>query len=123
MREDILKLINERGLLLENSVIDLLVNFADNALARDFLIEIERVSGEKMITMGLLNKNVEFVNSVVKKLEGEKKNIIENTFVKLGISLEVRKESEVVERTEEKEERKIENLGYRLFYADTKPDK
>ena len=123
MREDILKLINERGLLLENSVIDLLVNFADNALARDFLIEIERVSGEKMITMGLLNKNVEFVNSVVKKLEGEKKNIIENTFVKLGISLEVRRESEIVETARKEGETKVNDGSYRLFYADTKPDK
>ncbi len=123
MREEILKLIRERGLLLEKGIIELLEDFHDSGLARDFLIEIERVSGEKMITLGLLNNNVEFVNSVVKKLEGERKDLIENTFVRLGISLEIRKESEIVEGVEKGEEKRSEELGYKIFYADTRPDK
>ena len=120
MKEEIIDLIRERGLLLEKSVIDLLGSFPNFKVAKDFLIEIEKFSGEKMITMSLLNKNVEFVNSVVKNLESDKKEIVESTFVKLGISLEVRKESKIVEK---KEEIRSESQKYKIFYANTKPDK
>ncbi len=118
MREDILKIIKERGLLLEKSVLEL-INLLEPGFAKDFLINIERISGEKFISLGLLNRNVEFVKSAMNKF-GDNKNIIENTFVKFGISLEVRKEREIVENNEEK---KRESLNYKVFYSDTKPDK
>ncbi len=120
MKEEILGLIRERGLLLEKKIIDLLEDFPDAGFARDFLVEIEKVSGEKIITLGLLNRNVEFVNSVVKKFEGEKKSMIENTFVRLGISLEIRKNSEIVEKIEDPE---TGEQKYKIFYVDTKPEK
>ena len=97
MEEEILKVIKERGLLLEKSVLELLGNFKDQGIAKDFLVNIEKISGQKMITMNLIGKNIEFVNSVVKKLPGEEKSMIENTFIRLGFSLEVRKERKVVE--------------------------
>ncbi len=130
MDEEILKLIRERGLLLEKRVIELIESFQDKGSARDFLLNIERISGQKMITLKLLIKNVEFVNSVVKKLEQEDKSLIERTFFKLGLSLEVRKESEVIELGEQKNniekttEVKNSNLqNYKIFYANTKTDK
>ncbi len=122
MEEEILKLIRERGLLLEKGVLEL-INGLEPGFAREFLINIEKVSGQKFISLSLLNKNVEFVQSVVSRLDGEKKNLIENTFIKLGISLEVRKEREVVDRFSVKEEEKKESMNFRVFYADTKPEK
>jgi DNA polymerase II small subunit len=118
MKEEVLKVIRERGLLLEKGVLDLLEGFKDPTQAKEFLLNIERVSGQKMITLGLLNKNVEFVNSVIKQLPGEEKSLVENTFVKFGMSLEVRKESEIVDNELEKS-----RMDYKIFYADTKPDK
>ncbi len=128
MKEEILKIVRERGLLLEKDVMDILESFPNTVVAKDFLIEIERASGQKMITMSLLNKNVEFVNSVVKKLEGENKSIIENIFIKFGVSLEVRTEREVVSSKEaynskEGTSQGLENSNYRIFYSDTKPEK
>ena len=131
MKEEVLRVIRERGLLLERGVLELLDSFKDAKLAKEFLVNIERISGEKMITMNLLNRNVEFVNSVVKKLPGEEKSLIEKTFIKLGFSLEVHRESKVVgSELWEKEgdnrldkERENKGLGYKVFYADTKPDK
>lgn len=124
MKEGVLEVIKERGLLLERSVIELLDSFKDSDVARELLLQIEKISGEKMITMGLLGRNVEFVNSVVKKLPGEEKSLIEKTFIKLGVSLEIRKEQEVVSELEEKaENERVKKLNYRVFYSDTKPDK
>ena len=115
-------IVRERGLLLEKNVIELLGNFRDIGKAKEFLVNIERISGQKMITMGLLEKNFEFVDSVVKQLPAENKSIIENTFVKLGLHLEVKKVSQVVEGGKE-DKRKKEGEGFRIFYADTKPER
>jgi DNA polymerase II small subunit len=124
MKEEILSVIKERGLLLERAVIDLLDSFHDTGVAREFLLNLERISGEKMISLKLLNNNVEFVQSVVKKMPGEEKGMLERTFVKMGISLEVRKEKEMIESNEVgKIVRKDESMDYKVFYADTKPDK
>jgi DNA polymerase II small subunit len=125
MKEELLSVIRERGLLLEKGVLDLLEAFTDVGFAKEFLINIERVSGQKMISLKLLNNNVEFVNSVVKELPGEEKKILERTFVKFGLSLEVRKEKEILEEGEDVkgEILKKEELNYKVFYADTKPDK
>lgn len=120
MNEDILKFIRENGLLLEKSVIELLECFRDSRIAKELLLNIERISGQKLITMGLLNKNLEFVNSVVKRLPGEEKNIVENTFVRLGFSLELRKETEIVNLDCGKT---IKTQDYKVFYSSTKTDK
>ena len=118
MREEILNLIKERGLLLEKSVFELIESLQDIGLAKEFLIQIEKISGQKYISTNLLNRNVEFMQSVVKNLEGEKKSFVENTFVKLGVSLEVRREREIVETKTNTME-----LPYQIFYADTKPER
>ena len=127
MKEEILNLIRERGLLLEKDILELLDSFRDSGLAKEFLLNIERVSGEKFISLKLLNNNIEFMNSVVKKLPGEEKLLLEKTFVKLGISLEVRKESEIVreEGVEGREDggEARGGLKYKVFYADTNPYK
>lgn len=122
MREEILQLIRERGLLLEKPIIELIDSFKDSGLAKEFLVSIEKASGQKYIGLKLLNNNIEFVNSVISKLEGESKSLVENTIVRLGISLEVRKESAIVDRINEKngDETKAD---FRIFYADTKLEK
>jgi len=98
MNLEILKLIRERGLLLEKEVFDMLGSFNDTSLAKDFLEGLERFSGQKIITRSTLNKNFEYVQSIVNRLPGENKGIVEKIFVRLGLSLEIRKEKEVIEK-------------------------
>ncbi len=114
MNEEILKTIKERGLLLEKEIFDLINGINDVEVAKSLLENLERASGQKIITKAVLNKNVEFVRSAVNKSE------IENVFIKLGLSLEIRKESIVQEK---KAEIMGANLGYKVFYADTRADK
>lgn len=96
MNPEILKTIKERGLLLEKDIFDLLNNFNDVALAKDLLEGLERFSGQKIITKSTLTKNFEYVRRLVNQLPGENKSILEKTFVKLGLSFEIRKEKEIV---------------------------
>lgn len=123
MNEEILKLIKERGLLLEKEIFDLLQNFNNEQAAKNFLENLERISGQKIITRSLLNKNFEFLQGAVSRLGEENKTLVENTFIKLGISLEVRKESSAISSVKRD---KMESAGkntFQIFYADTKNDK
>ena len=113
MNLEILKVVREKGLLLEKDIFDVLNNFGDVNLAKDFLEGLERFSGQKIITKSTLNKNFEYVQSIVNKLPGENKHSIENIFVKLGLSLEIRKEKAVLEK-------ELENKNsFRVLCADT----
>lgn len=115
MNELLLQTIKERGLLLEKEIFDLLASFSDGSAARDFLVDLEKLSGQKMITRSVLNKNQTFIQRVVSQLPGENKQSVESICVRLGISLEIEQKKEVVVR--------LPRQDYQLFYADTKPAK
>lgn len=113
MNLEILKVVREKGLLLEKDIFDLLNNFGDVAIAKDFLEGLERFSGQKIITKSTLNKNFEYVQSIINRLPGENKHSIENIFVKLGLSLEIRKEKAVLSK-------ELENKNsFKVSCADT----
>ncbi len=118
MNLEILKTIRERGLLLEKDIFDLLDGFNDVVLAKTFLEGLERFSGQKIITKSTLNKNFEYVQSIVNKLPGESKVTIENIFVKLGMSLELRRESEIIPESAVGFG-KASKLSFRVSCADT----
>jgi len=119
MREEVLKSIREKGLLLEKEIFDLVSNLDDRD-AINFLDTVERVSGQKIITKSILNKNIEYVQKIAGGLEGDKKSSVESVFVKLGISLEIRKEKEIIEESDKVIERKH---NYQIFYSTTRNDK
>ncbi|MDD5700316.1 MAG: metallophosphoesterase, partial [Candidatus Nanoarchaeia archaeon] len=78
---------------------------------------------------GVISKNMEFVHNFVSTMP--EKEVMEKTFVKLGISLEIRKEQEILGRSEEKVAsggmtsgaKQDAKHGYKIFYAETRPDK
>lgn len=122
MDPDVLNTIRESGLLLEKDIFDVVNSFGDAHTAKNFLVYMERLSGQKMITKSTLNKNVEFVKEFVSHLPGENKNQVEKVFFNLGISMEVRHEKEIVPSvspTSIKVELPKSPLPYKIFYADT----
>jgi len=125
MNEEILKIIREKGLLLEKEIYDLVNSFNDTRLARDFLEEIEKFSKQKIITRSLLNKNFEHVLNVVNRLPGDDKASVEKIIVKLGLSLEIRKESNILdlEKKQEIKELKRTRQDFQIFSPDTKTNK
>lgn len=120
MDKKVSDVIKEKGLLLEKEVYDLIDGLVDFDSAKTFLELLERVSGEKMITRNVLTKNVDYVREFVGQLPGEDKHMVEKVFVKLGLSLEVRAERAVVDNSVKKSGA---SLDYKVFYADTLPDK
>jgi DNA polymerase II small subunit len=117
MNDAIAQLIRERGLLLERELFDLLNKFSDLPSAKVFLDGLERVSGQKMITSSSLTRNVSFVHQLVNVVPGDLKLVVQNTFVKMGISFEILQETKPLEPVKE------DGLSYKLFYADTKNNK
>lgn len=114
MNLEITKLLNEKGMMLEKELFNLLGEFRDLKEASVFLDNLARLSGQKLITKSTLIKNTAYAKQIVNSVPGEMKSIVEKTFVTLGISLSIEKHTEV--RTAEKQE-------YRVFYADTKNNK
>lgn len=123
MDEEILKEIRKKGLLLEKAIYELLGSFSSASDAKSFLEQIERISGQKIITSTTLKKNASFVQSFVTNLEGEEKKIIENVFVNLGINFEVRSEKEIQTVKNVEIEKNETRQDYKIFYADTRYDK
>jgi len=111
MNEEMLKVVREKGLLLERDLFEILDGFENINLAKNFLENLERISGNKVITLSTLNKNFEYIKEIINELPGETKKGVERVFVKLGLSLEIKREYQI-----EKKEKKID---YKIFYADS----
>lgn len=126
MNEEILRLIREKGVLLEKEVFDLFNNIHDANAAKQLLENLERFSGQKIITKSVLSKNFSFVRNFVSNLSREDKGVVEKIFVNFGLSFEITKETPLPEKAE-----KLINIsafeqpkkGYNLFYSTTKADK
>lgn len=129
MKEEIINLIREKGLLLEKDIFDLLSGINDLNAARNLLENLEK-SGQKIINKTTLTKSFEIVKNAVGNFPGEDRKYLENVFIKLGLSLEIKKESEIIE----KKAREIKNLpgqsekaekhsDFKIFYAETRTDK
>ncbi len=118
-------------MLLEKEIFDLLNSFDSPLIAKEFLVNLEKISGQKIITKAILNKNIEYIRKAVNLLPGENKTSIEMVCVKLGISLEIMKEKSTLEAEENlrgiinnEEIKKERSLGnFQIFYADTKNSK
>ncbi len=121
---EILRLIKEKGVLLEKEIFDMLGSLGDIETARKLLENLEKMSGQKMISKANLSKNYEFVQQVVNELPGGMKASIEKVFIKLGINLEITKEEVKIETKKKYEDEKRYNTPqYKIFYAKTTPDK
>ncbi len=110
MSEEIINTIKEKKLLIERELFELLNSISDGALARSFLETLEKASGQKMITRASLGKNYEFVEKVVRELPGETRSLVESTFVRMGIQIEIKKET-----TDKKAEAR--GNDFRVFYS------
>jgi len=100
MKENILKLFIEKGFLLDKEMFNFLNELKDEEVANEILNKIAFVSNEKLITKSLVNHNLEKLKSILVELDSEKKKIVEKFFVNISVSVEVKKETEVTQKTE-----------------------
>lgn len=119
MNPEILRIVKEKRLLLEKDIFDLLNNFEDPKIAQAFLEHLVKYSGQRLITKSILHKNVSYVQNFVQSANSEDKGSIERTFIKFGISVEIRKER--IESTQKQQH--TPDVTYQVFCADTQTDK
>lgn len=122
MDKEILDAIKEKGILVEKEIFDLVAEFHNPLIAKTFLERLEKVSGQKLITRNILTKNVGYVREFVNQLPGEDKNVAEKIFINLGLSLEVKREQEILDASS-KNIKEAGQQNYKVFYAATIPNK
>jgi DNA polymerase II small subunit len=122
MNSELLKQIKEKRLLLEKDLFDLLNSFEDPEATKAILENLQKFSGQKILTKSSLTKNTQYFNSVVNTLSDQHKHTVENIFIKLGISLEIRKET-IVQQNSTINSISDRKQNYTIHYADTKADK
>ncbi len=120
MSEDFLSIIKDKGLLLEKDVFDLLNRFNNKGDAKRFLEQMQKISGQRMITTKTLVSNVDYMKSFVTTLNEDDKGNVEKVFVKLGFNLKVVKEKTSIGPADEA---RANNTSYKIYYAQTTPDK
>jgi DNA polymerase II small subunit len=103
MNQNILKLFIEKGFLLDNEMLEFLSQLQDEDVAQEILNKIAIVSKQKLITKGLVNKNLEKIKPIFSELEDEKRNLVEKFFVNVSISVEVKKETSLETKEEVRE--------------------
>jgi DNA polymerase II small subunit len=117
MNGEILSFIKERGILLEKGIFDLINNINNPKTAKELLEGLERYSGQKMINSSVLSNNFSFVRNFVNKLPGSDKQEVEKVIIKLGLSFEITKETEVVNIKESGKN------NFKIFYSSISNDK
>lgn len=117
MKKEILDAIRSKGLLLEKEIFDVLKSYEDVEIAKGLLDNLERVSGQKMITRASLTKNYEYAQNAVRGLPGEMKEKVEKVFIKLGVSLEIKKECEIKDNPGMKKKEESNEHSFNVFYS------
>jgi DNA polymerase II small subunit len=116
MNSEVLDAIRKKGILLEKEVFDLVASFEDKNSVDNFLEQLVRISGKRMITMNVLTRNMQYIQGIVDNLKGGDKQLVEKVILNLGVQVEIRTEKRI-------EQKETNNLSYKVFYANTSPDK
>ncbi|MFA7707393.1 MAG: hypothetical protein WCX73_00425 [Candidatus Pacearchaeota archaeon] len=96
MESNVLKLFIEKGFLLDKEIFNFLNELKDEEVANEILNKIAFVSNEKLITKKLITHNFDKLKPVLGDLDNEKKKIVEKFFVNISVSVEVKKEIEII---------------------------
>jgi len=125
MEREILNKIREKGLLLDRETFQIVEGFEKKEDALYFLDNLESELGQKIITKNVLNGNIGFIKGVIEGLSQEGREGVEKISVKLGISLEVKREMRKESEGKDLGKNAIRSWeeAYKVFYAETIPDK
>jgi len=91
--EEILKFCLENGLLVDKEVLNLFSESGDLESAKIIIKKIKHHTQKKIITKSLFSENKDQVNRFFEELPEEKKKSLELLKIKLGLSIEISRES------------------------------
>ena len=101
--KEILKFCVERGLLLDPEVLGLFSESADDESVKLMIDRIQRYTQKRIITKDILETNKERVSEFFLGLPKENQAKLENLKIKLGLQIEISKESAVISGQPESE--------------------
>jgi len=93
---EILKFCIEKGVLLDKEVLNLFKEVGDVESAKLILEKIKMTTQKKIITREIFDQNIEQVNQVFFGLPKENQKSLEKLKIKLGLSIEISREKEVL---------------------------
>jgi len=114
MEQEILKFIVKKGFLLDNEMLNFFSQLQDKEVADRILEKINMVSGERIITKSLVDKNLSKMQEVFSSLGDEKKKVIERFFVNVSFNIEIKKEKYIEEKQNLEKEQEIEEVSNHL---------
>ncbi len=95
-QKDILKFCLTKGLLLDKEVLSLFSETNDFESVKLIVEKIKNNSQQRIITKGIFYQNKEDVNQIFSGLPEENQKILEKIKIKLGLSIEISKEKEII---------------------------
>ncbi len=107
MKQNIIKLFLEKGFLLDREMLDFLDELGNEEIAQEIVSKIAIASRKKIITKNLISENIEKIKPLFFQLDIDKKKIVENFFVNISISVEVKRETRIEDKTETRSPIKI----------------
>ena len=92
MEQEILRFFMKKGFLLDNEMLKFFSQLKDEGIADKIAEKIKMISGERVITKSLVDKNISNMGDVFSALADEKKKFVERFFVNVSLSFEIKKE-------------------------------
>jgi len=93
MAQEILKLFIEQGFLLDKEMLDFFRELEDVELIKEMMDKIAVISKEKVVSKGLIVKNINKFNSIFVGLDNRKRGIVESFFMIKSNTVEVGEKS------------------------------
>jgi DNA polymerase II small subunit len=112
MEEELLKFCIEKGVLVDKETLGQLKGLDNVELAKEIVENIKKTLNSRFITKTLLVKNIQLVQRMFMQIDEEKKRIVENLLINLGVQIEITKESKLlpIALSEASVEEKIKQL-------------
>ncbi|MBU2053291.1 MAG: metallophosphoesterase [Nanoarchaeota archaeon] len=114
--KEVLKYFLEKGLLVDNEVLDLFSGVKDVDFVKLMIEKIKKHTQQKVITKGIFSKDAEQVNKLFLDFPQESQEKLEKLKIKLGLSIEISKEISIkaVKTENFKEMNSLPNIKYAL---------
>jgi len=109
MEEGILNFFIKKGFLLDEDILNFFSELKDEEVADRIVGKIREISGERIITKSLIDKNLLQVKEIFSNLGEDKKKIVERFFVNVSLNIEIKKEKYLEKEKKPKSKLKIPN--------------
>ena len=96
MNQEMLQFCNQKGILLDKSIIKLLEEIEDVNISKNLLERIVFQYKQKIITKSFFINNQRRIIEILSNYKGDDREVIENFFINLGINLKIIK-GEIIE--------------------------